>query len=98
MRSDCDPFIVIAPLIAVFHISVVIPHGVLLFVDVQAVEGVVLLSGKSDYSQMGVKGEGLHLVTAGSKGKFRIQVNIKCYNVNHKNGPIRGAITHLLGQ
>lgn len=88
-------FIFIAPLLAVFHTlktsrvlwkcSGVISHGVLLFVDVQAVEGVVLLSGKSDYSQMGVKGEGLHLVTAGSKGKCRIQVHIKCYNVNHKS-------------
>lgn len=47
----------------------VILHGVLLFVNVQAVEGVVLLPGMSDYSQMGVKGEGLHFVTAGSKGK-----------------------------
>uniref|UniRef100_A0A671SY00 Transducin (beta)-like 3 n=1 Tax=Sinocyclocheilus anshuiensis TaxID=1608454 RepID=A0A671SY00_9TELE len=35
----------------------------------EAVEGVVLLPGTSDFSQMGVKGEGLHFVTAGSKGK-----------------------------
>uniref|UniRef100_A0A8C2IC15 Transducin (beta)-like 3 n=1 Tax=Cyprinus carpio TaxID=7962 RepID=A0A8C2IC15_CYPCA len=38
----------------------------------EAVEGVVLLPGKSDYSQMGVKGEGLHFVTAGSKGVLRV--------------------------
>uniref|UniRef100_A0A672PR51 U3 small nucleolar RNA-associated protein 13 C-terminal domain-containing protein n=1 Tax=Sinocyclocheilus grahami TaxID=75366 RepID=A0A672PR51_SINGR len=38
----------------------------------EAVEGVVVLPGKSDYSQMGVKGEGLHFVTAGSKGVLRV--------------------------
>uniref|UniRef100_A0A8C1RV73 Transducin (beta)-like 3 n=1 Tax=Cyprinus carpio TaxID=7962 RepID=A0A8C1RV73_CYPCA len=38
----------------------------------EAVEGVVLLPGTSDYSQMGVKGEGLHFVTAGSKGVLRV--------------------------
>uniref|UniRef100_A0A671N5M8 Uncharacterized protein n=1 Tax=Sinocyclocheilus anshuiensis TaxID=1608454 RepID=A0A671N5M8_9TELE len=38
----------------------------------EAVEGGVVLSGKSDYSQMGVKGEGLHFVTAGSKGVLRV--------------------------
>uniref|UniRef100_A0A671STZ6 Transducin (beta)-like 3 n=1 Tax=Sinocyclocheilus anshuiensis TaxID=1608454 RepID=A0A671STZ6_9TELE len=38
----------------------------------EAVEGVVLLPGTSDFSQMGVKGEGLHFVTAGSKGVLRV--------------------------
>lgn len=38
----------------------------------EAVEGVVLLSGSSDYSEMGVKSDALHLVTAGSKGVLRV--------------------------
>ncbi|KAK7174258.1 hypothetical protein R3I93_001456 [Phoxinus phoxinus] len=38
----------------------------------EAVEGVVLLPGTSDYSQMGVKSEELHFVTAGSKGVLRV--------------------------
>ncbi|KAK9978161.1 hypothetical protein ABG768_019927 [Culter alburnus] len=38
----------------------------------EAVEGVVLLPGTSDYSQMGVKSDGLHFVTAGSKGVLRV--------------------------
>ncbi|XP_077067777.1 transducin beta-like protein 3 [Siphateles boraxobius] len=38
----------------------------------EAVEGVVLLPGTSDYSQMGVKDEELHFVTAGSKGVLRV--------------------------
>ncbi|KAI2666592.1 Transducin beta-like protein 3 [Labeo rohita] len=38
----------------------------------EAVEGVVVLPGKSDYSEMGVKGDGLHFVTAGSKGVLRV--------------------------
>ncbi len=76
---SCTCIFIAPQLIAVFHTlktsrilwkcSIVISHRVLLFVDVQAVEGVVLLPGKSDFSQMGVKGEGLHFVTAGSKGK-----------------------------
>lgn len=40
------------------------------YLCVQAVEGVVLLPGTSDYSQMGVKSDGLHFVTAGSKGEL----------------------------
>lgn len=50
--------------------GLVVLLGFLLFVDVQAVEGVVLLPGTSDFSQMGVKNEELHFVTAGSKGKL----------------------------
>lgn len=38
----------------------------------EAVEGVVLLSGSADYSEMGVKSDALHLVTAGSKGVLRV--------------------------
>ncbi|XP_067279298.1 transducin beta-like protein 3 [Pseudorasbora parva] len=38
----------------------------------EAVEGVVVLPETSDYSQMGVKNEGLHFVTAGSKGVLRV--------------------------
>lgn len=39
-----------------------------LFLPVQAVEGVVLLPGKEDFSQIGVTNKDLHFVTAGSKG------------------------------
>lgn len=83
MRSGCDrvPFTFIAAqLLSVcqtceisrilWKCSLVVLHGFLSFVDVQAVEGVVLLPGASDYSQMGVKSEELHFVTAGSKGKL----------------------------
>ncbi|KAK2915927.1 hypothetical protein QQF64_024326 [Cirrhinus molitorella] len=38
----------------------------------EAVEGVVLLPGTGDFSQMGVKGDGLYFVTAGSKGVLRV--------------------------
>lgn len=35
----------------------------------QSVEAAVLLPEKGDFSQVGVKKQGLHLVTAGSKGE-----------------------------
>lgn len=38
----------------------------------EAVEGVVILSEKSNYSEMGVKSKDLHFVTAGSKGVIRV--------------------------
>lgn len=38
----------------------------------EAVEGVVLLPDKVDYSQIGVKTEELHFITAGNKGVLRV--------------------------
>ncbi|KAI4890463.1 hypothetical protein NFI96_025586 [Prochilodus magdalenae] len=38
----------------------------------EAVEGVVVLYGNEDYSQLGVKNKELHFVTAGSKGVLRV--------------------------
>lgn len=40
----------------------------LFFLSMQAVEGVMLLPGKKDFSQIGVTNKDLHFVTAGSKG------------------------------
>lgn len=37
---------------------------------IQAVEGVMLLPDKKDFSQIGVKNTDLHFVTAGSKGSM----------------------------
>ena len=39
--------------------------------SLQAVEAVVLLPEGGDFSQIGIKSEGLHFITAGSKGKYR---------------------------
>lgn len=41
---------------------------IVFFLSVQAVEGVMLLPGKKDFSQIGVLNKDLHFVTAGSKG------------------------------
>uniref|UniRef100_A0A3B4B9L1 U3 small nucleolar RNA-associated protein 13 C-terminal domain-containing protein n=1 Tax=Periophthalmus magnuspinnatus TaxID=409849 RepID=A0A3B4B9L1_9GOBI len=38
----------------------------------EAVEGVVLLPEKDDFSEIGVKNKGLHFITAGSKGVLRV--------------------------
>lgn len=35
----------------------------------QSVEAAILLPGKGDFSQLGVKKQGLHFITAGSKGE-----------------------------
>lgn len=66
------------------QIFIIISHHVLFHLYIfmcclglQAVEGVVLLPQKQDFSQIGVKSKDLHFVTAGSKGFAPAHIRFK---------------------
>uniref|UniRef100_A0A7N6FE52 U3 small nucleolar RNA-associated protein 13 C-terminal domain-containing protein n=1 Tax=Anabas testudineus TaxID=64144 RepID=A0A7N6FE52_ANATE len=65
----------------------------------EAVEGVVLLPEKKDFSQIGVTSKDLHFITAGSKGVLRVweASTARCvYTQNHNSDDDPHGITYLL--